>query len=131
MITIVPSTFILLAVNAGLGRHRETISTGQASRIVEFQTLAQFFVALSLMFNRLSICLLLLRFSAQQKWFPRTIYSIMGVMAIVNISFAVLNLTSCSPMQKIWSHTMAGTCWTRAVQESVALFNGSEYNVTT
>lgn len=51
----------------------------------------------------------------------------MGLMAVANISFAILNLASCRPVQKIWLHSTSGTCWSEASQESVALYNGSEY----
>ena len=124
-------TFALMnvAVDAGLGRHLADLGEAQVSRILEFQTLAQFAYGLSIMCTRISICLLLLRISlgAEQKWFPTTIYCIMAVIAITNISSEIFALTLCRPIQKIWTPNMPGTCWSQKAHYSIGLYNGSEY----
>jgi hypothetical protein len=120
----VSCVFILLGVEAGLGRHNDAITDDESKvAALKWQALATATYILDMMLIKLSIGLFLLRFSVQRVYF----WIIAISLAIITIWSTVLffwNMFQCSPFEKQWDwRIQEGTCVTaeQVVQAAYAI----------
>ena len=98
---------------------------------LKWQEISQPLTILSIMFTRVSICFFLLRIvGIGQSWKTRTwkwgLYSIMGLALITGIPVALITVLQCSPVEKLWSPMMAGTCWDPDITIAIGEFHGGK-----
>lgn len=83
---------------------------------------------LSVTFTRVSICFFLLRIVASgQRWQRRTwtcgLYAIMAFSIVTGVPTAIVTISQCKPIAKLWDPLLPGTCWS----PNVALYFGDFY----
>lgn len=87
------------------------LSKEQRIQVHKWETIIRSTYNLSLMCTRLSVSILLYRISPGERLWNVIIFSIIGFIAVTNISATILLLISCHPIQKIWLPYIPGKCW--------------------
>lgn len=119
------------SVRSGNGRHVYYLSPEQTHFALEMTALSILFMIVSLMFTKLSICLLLmLVFMTNRVWnyrvWKRAMYIIMALIVATNLSSIILVCSQCKPVARMWNPTMSGTCWLREPRLGFYYYQGGK-----
>lgn len=79
---------------------------------------------ISLMFSRISICLLLLRLFSVNRGYKIFIWCFIVIIVTTNIATAAIVLPECTPLAKLWDPLLPGTCWAKGTSVIVGRLNG-------
>ena len=97
-------------IRNGLGRHVYYLSQHQHTleQLIEatkLQYINQIVTILGLMFIRISISVFLLRIFGlgTKRWWRWSLYLIMGITILTSLSSAIIVLTQCRPLPKLWN----------------------------
>ena len=78
---------------------------------LKWQQMTQPTSILSVTFTRISICFFLLRiFRTDRRW-RIGLYSIATFAFVTGLATAVITVTQCHPIPKLWNPMLPGTCW--------------------
>lgn len=122
------ATLILLGVMVHL--RWESIKDGPPLYVPEiltglkWQQLTQPTSILSVTFTRISICFFLLRiFRTDRRW-RIGLYSIATFAFVTGLATAVVTMTQCHPIPKLWNPLLPGTCWNINTTIAIGDFQG-------
>ena len=120
-------------VRNGLGRHIFYLSQNRHSleQVIEatkLQYMNQIVVILGVMFIKVSITFFLLRIFGlgNRRWWRWSLYLIMGITVLTSLSSAIIVLTQCRPLPKLWNSRVRGTCWGPETVIAVGEYNGGK-----
>lgn len=91
---------------------------------LKWQTLSQPLSILSVTFTRISICFFLLRILRTDRAWRWGLYSTAVFSAVTGIATAVVTVTQCQPVQKLWHPLLPGTCWSPETTVAIGDFQG-------
>ena len=91
---------------------------------LKWQALSQPLSILSVTFTRISICFFLLRIFRTDRAWRWGLYSIAVFSAVTGIATAVVTVTQCQPVQKLWDPLLPGTCWSPETTVAIGDFQG-------
>jgi len=117
------STFLLLSVEAGNGRHVRYLQPSQIPELAKWSTIYATVLFLGALFTKCSIALFILRLignSGILRKTKMTLYAIMLAMSIATIVLVALWFAVCTPVEKVWNRKVPGTCLPSPVIHSVA-----------
>lgn len=78
---------------------------------LKWQQITQPTSILSVTFTRISICFFLLRiFRTNRRW-RIGLYSVAIFAFVTGLATAIITVTQCHPIQKLWDPILPGTCW--------------------
>ena len=115
----------------GWGRHVYYLSPEQRLFALEMAAFSVLFMMLSLMFAKLSICLLLmLVFMTNRVWnyrlWKRAMYIIMALIVATNLSSIILVCSQCKPVARLWNPNVSGTCWSKGPTLALYYYQGGK-----
>ena len=113
----------VVAVDAGIGRHKSALSPKAFQRAVKYELLTRVSLTLSQMFVRLSVALLMLRFSSPKRWFEVSVDCLIVLIVVSHIPAVVLAIERCNPVRKDWSSHVPGDCHSQYVARAVWYYN--------
>ena len=119
----VGSTFLILSVKEGNGRHIGYLQPSQVPEIIKWSTIYATVLFTGALFTKCSIALFILRLIGKPGILRKTkmvLYAIMVAMTIVTIVLVALWLAVCTPLEKVWNRAVPGTCLPSPVVHSVA-----------
>lgn len=96
------STFALLAIRYGLGRHVADVPVNDRSKALLFKWLGLITYALIAVLVKFIIGLFLLRICSQQRWQRITIWVLLGVVAVFNTFYILIGIFECIPVDYYW-----------------------------
>ena len=121
-------------IRNGLGRHIFYLSQNQhtieqLTEARKLQYMNQIVTIFGLMFIKVSITFFLLRIFglASRRWWRWSLYLIMGITILTSLSSAIIVLTQCRPLPKLWNPHIRGTCWGPETTIAVGEYNGGKY----
>lgn len=129
--SIVSFGLTFASIKFGFGRHIYYLSPEQAIFALKLQSISMPFFILSLLFTKISICLLLMRIFVTnrvknyQVW-KRAIYIIMSLLVTTSLSSIIFALAQCNPIAKSWNPTISGTCWSRDIRIALYYYQGGK-----
>ncbi|CAF9904215.1 MAG: hypothetical protein HETSPECPRED_003435 [Heterodermia speciosa] len=99
------------ALHAGLGRLAQSLRPEQVVQVGCWSYIAQYIVAISTAFVRLSVaCLLMRNFGTTKYWRWGLLLAIIFIVT-TKISILILLALECRPLQKTWDPMLNGSCW--------------------
>ena len=114
------------SVELGLGKHAGCVSPNKITEDVKLEYIEVILLFVSTLFSRVSVCIFLLRiFSINIHW-RWTLYSIMALTVVANITCIITVLTECRPLAKLWNPTTPGSCWQPHVVLRIGQWQGGE-----
>ena len=120
-------------VRNGLGRHIFYLSQSQhtleqLSEGTKLQYMNQIIIIVGVMFIKVSIALFLLRIFGlgQKMWWRWSLYLVMWITVLTSLSSAIIVLTQCRPLRKLWNPVVHGSCWNPETVVAVGEYNGGE-----
>lgn len=116
---------VVAEVVSGLGRHEYYLTATQRRHFVKFGWLDWMQTFLTLMFTKISICLLLLRIMVQ-KWFVRSIYTLIICLVIFHMVCFFLFLGVCRPLNAYWTAGLEGKCLSENQVEYIIIAQGGK-----
>ena len=133
MTWIVAGAFIVFAIRYGLGRHVYYLSltpelSADINQAMKWQFLALSLAAFSFFFTRISICLFLLRIFGVSRYWRWILYCAIAFITTTNIPFAIIVITQCRPMSKVWDPSVHGKCMSPVVVNFVSYGSGGKLN---
>lgn len=94
---------------------------------LKWQSISQPLSILSVTFTRISICFFLLRiFRTDRKW-RWGLYGIAVFSAVTGIATAIITVTQCQPVQRLWYPLTPGTCWSPETTVAIGNFQGGMF----
>lgn len=106
---IIQSSFNILEVNRGFGRHKDSLSKDQLQEILKWTWLSEFFLFLVLPLTKISICFFILRIK-NRGWLKWFLYGLMTGLVLTHGLCIIILLAQCRPVRAYWNRS-AGTCW--------------------
>ena len=93
---------------------------------LKWQELTQPTSILSVTFTRISICFFLLRiFRTDRRW-RIGLYSIGTFAFVTGLATAIITMTQCHPIPKLWNPLLPGTCWDVNTTIAIGDFQGGK-----
>ena len=117
---IVGWVLVLCEIHYGFGLHREFISTSSYTAFVKYSYLEWIQTFQTLMFNKLSICLFLLRLPVKT-WLIRPLQASIGILIVSNVILTFVWIFQCVPVQAIWEDSELDTCMTNAQLQRIII----------
>ena len=91
---------------------------------LKWQQLSQPTSILSVTFTRVSICFFLLRiFRTDRRW-RIGLHAIAVFAFVTGVATAVVTVTQCQPIPKLWNPLLPGTCWSLGTTIAIGDFQG-------
>ena len=91
---------------------------------LKWQEVTQPTTILSVTFTRISICFFLLRiFRTDRRW-RLGLYSIATFAFVTGLATAVITMTQCHPIPKLWNPMLPGECWSINTTIAIGDFQG-------
>ena len=91
---------------------------------LKWQEVSQPTSILSATFTRVSICFFLLRiFRTDRRW-RIGLYAIAVFAFATGVATAVITVTQCQPIPKLWNPLLPGTCWSISTTIAIGDFQG-------
>ena len=91
---------------------------------LKWQEVTQPTSILSVTFTRISICFFLLRiFRTDRRW-RIGLYSIATFAFVTGLATAIVTMTQCHPIPKLWNPLLPGTCWDINTTIAIGDFQG-------
>ncbi|CEL11493.1 hypothetical protein ASPCAL14595 [Aspergillus calidoustus] len=119
------TALITKSVQAGTGRHIETLTHAQQIESAKYQLLSQGFHVMSTNWGKVSVALFLIRIMAEVKQHTRAMYVGIVLLSVVNVVCVYTIYGQCTPTARAWDGEVPGTCWRAGVQRNYAYFQGS------
>ena len=91
---------------------------------LKYQEFAQPTSIFSVTFTRISICFFLLRILRTDRKWRWGLYFIAVFAFVTGLVTAVLTVTQCHPIAKLWDPLLPGTCWSPSTTVSIGDFQG-------
>lgn len=124
------SIVTLAILGAMVHEREESIKNGPPLYIPEiftglkWQEVSQPTSILSATFTRVSICFFLLRiFRTDRRW-RIGLYAIAVFAFVTGVATAVITVTQCQPIPKLWNPLLPGTCWSISTTIAIGDFQG-------
>lgn len=97
------STFGLLAVSYGLGKHNVDVAPESRPTAIMYRWLASLIYILVSLLTKWIVGLFLLRICPRKRWRQITIWTILAVVTVFSILYFFLDIWSCTPVQYEWT----------------------------
>ncbi|KAL2785813.1 hypothetical protein BJX66DRAFT_347236 [Aspergillus keveii] len=119
------TALITKSVQAGTGRHIDSLSHSQQIESAKYQLLSQGFHVMSTNWGKVSVALFLIRIMAEVKQHTRAMYAGIVLLTVVNVVCVYTIYGQCTPTARAWDSAVEGSCWRAGVQRNYAYFQGS------
>lgn len=120
-------------IRNGIGRHmfyllQNQHTLEQLSEATKLEYISQVILIFGTMSVKVSIAFFLLRLFGlgTTRWWRWALYSIMVFAVSTSISCALIVLTQCRPLPKLWNNSIHGSCWGRETLVAVGDYNGGK-----
>lgn len=110
---IIGSGLVVVQIHYGLGRHKHYLTEWQYIEFEKYSYGEWIQTFQTLMFNKVSICLFLLRIPVEKQHI-RPIQGTIIVLVISNIILTLLWIFQCNPIASSWNKKTPGKCFTDA-----------------
>ncbi|KAJ5274558.1 hypothetical protein N7505_003103 [Penicillium chrysogenum] len=102
--------FLQLSVNAGMGRHLDSLSDTQIVTALHWSWVFQLLAIAASMLGKLAILAFLVQIRGRHEKKPWFLIILGGFIGAVNIAVLGTILGQCRPMHKLWDDSVEGTC---------------------
>ncbi|KAJ5858734.1 hypothetical protein N7534_004011 [Penicillium rubens] len=102
--------FLQLSVNAGMGRHLDSLSDAQIVTALHWSWVFQLLAIAASMLGKLAILAFLVQIRGRHEKKPWFLIILGGFIGAVNIAVLGTILGQCRPMHKLWDDSVEGTC---------------------
>ena len=117
---IIGCGLVVVQVHYGFGRHKFYLTEWQYIEFTKYAYGEWIQTFQTLMFNKISICLFLLRIPVEKK-FIRPIQGTIIALIVSNIILTLLWILQCNPVSKAWNKQVHGTCFTDAQLQRIII----------
>jgi hypothetical protein len=93
----------------GMGRHIMSLTPDNATEAIKWQILGIPIAGFSMVFVKLSLCLLLIRLGISNVW-KWILISLVGLYCLDTIIDTIVFLHRCSPIESMWNMHIASVC---------------------
>lgn len=114
------------ALRAGMGRHVNFLAPQQLIRVGLWAYIAQYIVAVSSTFVRLSVAFLLMRIFGTNRYWRWGLKLAISFIIATNVSILVFALLECRPIQRSWNPMLNGSCWPDAGKRAFTTYQGGK-----
>lgn len=111
-----------LAVSYGYGKHTWDFPMENMEKTVFLMYLAGTFSIVAIIWSKTSFAITLLRLT--DGWMRGLVWFLLVTTNIVLGVSAVLNWAQCTPLEKVWKMSAAGTCWPISTLVNYHIFSG-------
>ncbi|KAI4183467.1 MAG: hypothetical protein LQ346_006323 [Caloplaca aetnensis] len=111
---------VVVQVHYGFGRHKFYLTDWQFIEFTKYSYGEWFQTFQTLMFNKLSICFLLIRIPVE-KHFIRPIQGAIMFLVVTNIILTLLWIFQCNPIAGTWNKMTPATCFTDAQLQRIII----------
>lgn len=120
--------FLQLSVNAGMGRHLDSLSDAQIVTALHWSWVFQLLAIAASMLGKLAILAFLVQIRGRHEKKPWFLIILGGFIGAVNIAVLGTILGQCRPMHKLWDDSVEGTCDPgRKMNQNYSFFQASEF----
>lgn len=117
---IIGCGLVVVQIHYGFGRHRIYLTEWQFIEFTKYAYGEWIQTFQTLMFNKLSICFLLLRIPVE-KHFIRPIQGAIVFLVVTNIILTLLWIFQCNPIAGSWNKMTPATCFTDAQLQRIII----------
>lgn len=117
---IIGCALVVVQVHYGFGRHRFFLSENDFVQFTKYAYIEWIQTFQTLMFNKLSICFLLLRIPVE-KYLIRPIQGAIVVLIVTNIVLTLVWIFQCKPVEAAWDKSIPSTCFTDAQLQRIII----------
>ncbi|KAL8833703.1 MAG: hypothetical protein Q9176_007859 [Flavoplaca citrina] len=117
---IIGCALVVVQVHYGFGRHRFFLSENDFVQFTKYAYLEWIQTFQTLMFNKLSICFLLLRIPVE-KYLIRPIQGAIAILIVTNIILTLVWILQCNPAEAAWDKSIPSTCFTDAQLQRIII----------
>ena len=117
---IIGCGLVVVQIHYGFGRHKFYLSKWQYIEFMKYSYGEWIQTFQTLMFNKLSICFLLLRIPVE-KHFIRPVQAAIVVLIVSNIILTLLWIFQCNPIAGSWNKDTPSTCFTDAQLQRIII----------
>jgi len=103
------SVCIMLSTRYGTGRHKGAVPFEDSVKASKLIVIGDVFVIVGIAVAKTSFCVTLLRL-AVRKWYRGVIWFIIVSTNLISWACAILDLASCTNIEKKWNPLAEGTC---------------------
>ena len=115
-----------IAVSAGLGSHYDDLTEHGKIRAQKWVLVIRAFSTWPLAVPKLSVVALLVRVFEPRRWVAVTFYTLSGLGIVFAGVVSIVWVVQCSPIQKQFDSSVAGSCWAPSVVYALAEVQFSE-----
>ncbi|OJJ08288.1 hypothetical protein ASPVEDRAFT_155969 [Aspergillus versicolor CBS 583.65] len=126
LMATINTILVVISVAFGAGRHMVHLTQHQKEAAVKYQVLSQGFHVASTNFGKVSVALFLIRIIGGVNNHKALLYTLIGVMSLINLGGIISIYAQCTPTRKLWNFDLVeGHCWPEGSQEKYAFFQSS------
>ncbi|MCJ1456488.1 hypothetical protein MMC28_006849 [Mycoblastus sanguinarius] len=115
--------FVMLEVWFGLGRHVQYLPADHYVGFLKYNFLDWVQVFITLALSKISICLFLLRISKFERW-RYFLFGLIAFLVLTHLPLTLLFLLQCIPLNKNWSTSVPGHCFSKRAVEKIIVVQG-------
>lgn len=117
---VVALGLVVMELHYGFGRHRYYLTQRQYTQFLKYSYGEWIQTFQTLMFTKISICLLLLRIPVN-KYFVRPLQGSIVFLIVTNIVLTLLWIFQCNPIAGSWDKTRPAKCFTDAQLQRIII----------
>ena len=117
--------FVMLEVWFGLGRHVQYLPADHYVGFLKYNFLDWVQVFITLALSKISICLFLLRISKFERW-RYFLFGLIAFLVLTHLPLTLLFLLQCIPLNKNWSTSVPGHCFSKRAVEKIIVVQGGK-----
>ncbi|KAL8960747.1 MAG: hypothetical protein Q9183_005413, partial [Haloplaca sp. 2 TL-2023] len=117
---IIGCPLVVIQVHYGFGRHKIFLSENDYAQFTKYAYIEWIQTFQTLMFNKLSICFLLLRIPVE-KYLIRPIQGAIAFLIVTNIVLTLAWIFQCTPVEAAWDKEMPARCFTNAQLQRIII----------
>lgn len=123
LMATINTILVVVSVAFGAGRHMVQLTQHQKEAAMKYQVLSQGFHVASTNFGKVSVALFLIRIIGGVNNHKALLYTLIGVMSLINLGGIISIYAQCTPTRKLWNFDLVeGHCWPAGSQEKYAFF---------
>ncbi|KAF7510037.1 hypothetical protein GJ744_007141 [Endocarpon pusillum] len=116
---------IVVAVNAGNGRHLYYLNPSQTSTAIKWNSIAYIVGIMSFSVPKVGVVVLLMRLLNPSRMQQYIMYSLSYTCIVISVLSAVLLWQQCDPSAGLWNPALKPVCWSPSILVNYSIFGGA------
>lgn len=117
---------IVVAVNAGNGRHLYYLNLSQTSSAIKWNSIAYIPGIMSFSVPKVGVAVLLMRLLNPSRMQQYIMYSLSYACIVISALSAVLLWQQCDPSAGLWNPALKPVCWSPSILVNYSIFGGGK-----